>query len=194
MSRSTKKSQPSFSDLVFSDLLRYRPGSKPSWLRVFSRCLVLPGMIASIILRAQQCFYRAGHVRLANFMRVVGMLAVGSDFTPGMTIGTGLMIPHPTGIVMGVRTVIGNNVTIAQGVTAGARDWEGDKPEFPVICDDAAILAGASVLGGIRIGVGAQVGANSLVVADVPDYGIVLGVPARLIGTRDVPAASEKAG
>ncbi|MCW2753031.1 MAG: cysE [Marmoricola sp.] len=183
------KVSPSFSELVFSDLLRYREG-KPTWLGVLTRCLTLPGMTASIILRAQQCLFRSGHHRLANVMRVVGTTLVGADFTPGMTIGLGLLIPHPNGVTMGNTLVIGNNVTLAQGVTAGARDWEADDPKFPVICDDAALLAGATVLGGVRIGVGAQVGANSLVLADVPDYGIVLGVPARLIGTRDV--ASQK--
>jgi serine O-acetyltransferase len=180
------KALPSFSELVFSDLRRYRDDKKPSWIGVFTRCLVLPGMTASVILRAQQCLFRSGHVRLANIMRVVASVVVGADFTPGMTIGTGLLIPHPNGLVIGNSLVIGNNVTLAQGVTAGARDWTGDAPEFPVICDDAALLARATVLGGVRIGVGAQVGANSLVLADVPDYGIVLGVPARLIGTREV--------
>ncbi len=183
------KVSPSFSELVFSDLKRYRDDKRPSWFLVIARCLVLPGMLASVILRAQQCLYRSGHVRSANLMRVVASVLVGADFTPGMTIGTGLLIPHPNGLVIGNKLVIGNNVTLAQGVTAGAREWTVDEPEYPVICDDAALLARATVLGGVRIGIGAQVGANSLVLADVPDHGIVLGVPARLIGMREVEPA-----
>lgn len=181
----------SYTELVFSDLLRHR-GGKPSWLKVIFLCFTLPGMLASVILRTQQCLYRSGHTRLANFMRAYGHFMVGADFTPGMTIGTGLWIPHPNGVVIGNRLVIGNNVTLGQGVTAGAREWTGEEPAFPVICDDAALLARATVLGGVRVGVGAQVGANSLVLNDVPDYGIVLGVPARLIGkTREVEPPSE---
>lgn len=190
-------SDATFSELVFSDLLRYRGYEKPSWPKVLARCLTLPGMIASIILRAQQCLFRAGHVRSAHVLRTVGLLLVGADFTPGMTIGKGLYMPHPHGVVIGNRLVIGDNVYLGQGATAGSRTWEpGAAAEYPEICDGAVLLAHATVVGGVRVGRYAQVGANSLVVADVPDYAVVVGVPARKIGSRkaEVALLEQRAG
>jgi serine O-acetyltransferase len=176
---------PSFSELVFSDLRRYRPDEKPNWLRVLARCAVLPGMIASIIIRAQQCLFRAGHVRLAHMLRTVGVLLVNADFVPGMEIGTGLLIAHPVGVTIGNRLRIGDNVTLAGGVTVGARNPDGSVyQDFATIEDGAIILANAVLVGGVRIGKHAQVGANSVVLSDVPDHAVVFGVPARKVGMR----------
>jgi serine O-acetyltransferase len=174
----------SFSELVFSDFERHRPSEHPpSWPQIILRCLTLTGMVASIVLRAQQCLFRAGHVRTAWVLRTVGIVLVGSDFVPGMTIGTGLVLPHPVGLVMGGSVRIGDNVMIAQGVTVGVSDADpSGGGDVPTICDGASVLANATVIGGVRVGEGARVGANSLVVADVPDYAIAVGVPARKIG------------
>jgi serine O-acetyltransferase len=171
---------------VFSDFERHRPSDRPpSWLQIIPRCLTLTGMLASIILRAQQCLHRSGRVRLAWLLRPVGIFLVGADFVPGVTIGTGLILPHPVGLVMGNGVRIGNNVMIGQGVTVGVSEvapLDADDLSLPTICDGATILAHATIVGGVRVGEGARVGANSLVVADVPDYAIVVGVPARKIG------------
>ena len=105
----------SFTQLVFSDYVRYHSQRPPSWYAVITRSLAMTGMAASIILRAQQCLYRSGHIRLAWIMRSVGVVLVGADFAPGMTIGTGLFLPHPVGIVIGQQLRIGNGVMIAQG-------------------------------------------------------------------------------
>jgi serine O-acetyltransferase len=103
-----------------------------------------------------------------------------------MTIGTGLYLPHPVGIVIGNGLQIGNNVMLAQGVTAGVRTANRDEPvDFPTICDGATVWSHATIVGGVRIGENSEVGANSLVVADVPDNAIVVGVPARKIGEVD---------
>ena len=82
---------------------------------------------------------------------------------------------------MGLR--IGNDVMLSQGVTAGVRDARRDRRagRLPTICDGANIWAHATIVGGVRIGEGAEVGANSLVVSDVPDHAVVVGVPARKI-------------
>jgi serine O-acetyltransferase len=175
-----------FSELVFSDYQRYRATERPNWLSVLARCVVLPGMIASIILRAQQCLYRSGHVRAANVMRTVGLVLVGADFVPGMQIGKGLLMPHPAGVVIGNGMVIGDYVTFGGGVTGGVRqpDAQPDQ-EYPTISDGAIVLANAVLVGGVRIGRHAQVGANTVVLSDVPDYAVVFGVPARKVGTRE---------
>jgi serine O-acetyltransferase len=187
--------QLSFRERVFSDMARYRPDANPSWLKVLARCLTVPGMIASLIIRAQQCLFRAGKVRPASILRTVGIVLVGADFGPGMQIGTGLMIAHPVGVNIGYGLTIGNNVTFAAGVTAAARYYDADdetEQEFATICDGATIGAHAVLVGGVRIGTDAVVGANSVVLSDVPDEAVVFGNPARRVGTRGGNQAADK--
>ena len=184
--------QHSFRDLVFSDLARFRADANPSWLKVFARCLTVPGMIASLIIRAQQCLFRAGRARPAAMLRTVGIVLIGADFGPGMQIGTGLMIAHPVGVNIGYGLTIGDNVTFAAGVTAAARYYEAreEEQEFATICDGATIGAHAVLVGGVRIGRNAVVGANSVVLSDVADNAVVFGVPARQIAKNtDTPKA-----
>jgi len=143
----------------------------------------VPGMIASLILRSQQVLHRSGHVRLAAMLRTVAVVLVSADFGPGMQIGTGLLLAHPVGVNIGYGVRIGNNVTFAGGVTAAARYYDNRGPqEFATICDGATIGAHAVLVGGVRIGENAVVGANSVVLKDVPDNAVVLGSPARQIG------------
>lgn len=172
-----------FRDLVFSDFARLRPGA-PNWVRVLALCLTTPGMIASILLRAQQCLFRAGKVRPAAMLRTASTVLVGADFGPGMQVGTGLLLAHPIGVNIGYGLVMGDNVTLAGGVTAAARSYDdSDAPqEFATICDGATIGANAVLVGGVRIGVNAVVGANSVVLSNVPDGAVVFGVPARQVG------------
>lgn len=98
------------------------------------------------------------------------------------TIGTGLRLPHPTSIVIGDGAVIGNNVTLYQGVTLGAvRKGGGKEGNYPRIGDNAVIFSGSAVLGGVEVGVGAIVGANAVVLQSVPAGAVVVGAPARII-------------
>jgi serine O-acetyltransferase len=194
MSSSNASGRHSFSELVFSDLDRHRPGGKASWLAVISRCLTIPGMLASVILRAQQCLHRSGRVRLASMLRTVSTVVVSADFGPGMEIGTGLLLAHPIGVNIGYGLKIGNNVTLTGGVTAAARYYT-PRPdqEFATICDGAIIGAHAVLVGGVRIGVNSVVGANSVVLSDVADGAVVLGVPARQVGVNNEAPAEESA-
>jgi serine O-acetyltransferase len=181
-----------FSELVFSDFARYRPTEKTGWLRVLLRVPAIPGLLASIILRAQQCIYRAGHERLAHSLRTLGNILVGADFGAGMTVGTGFMMAHPVGVTIGFGLTIEDNVTFAGGVTAAARHYDarpGQEQAFATICDGAVIGANAVLVGGVRIGVNAMVGANSVVLADVADGTVVMGSPARQVGVREVEAS-----
>lgn len=173
-----------FQDLVFSDLQRYRPG-RPSWPGVVARLFVLPGLVASIILRAQQCLWDAGHRRAAGMLRGVAVFTVGADFSPGMTIGRGLELAHPVGVNIGHRLTIGECVSFAAGVTCAAGVPDATQEQrFATIGDGAIIGAYAVLVGPVTIGRHAMVGANSVVVRDVPDYAVVLGVPAKQVGTR----------
>lgn len=181
----------SFRELVFSDFQRYRANLDPTWPRVIARCLFLPGMSACILLRVQQKLFANKQVRLAYLVRTLGVLLFSADFVPGMQIGRGLYLPHPMGVTMGGGLRIGDNVTILQGVTAGTRTPDGSAPaEFATICDGAIVSANAVLVGGVRIGENAQVGANSVVLSDVADNAVVLGVPARQVGVRETDGAN----
>jgi serine O-acetyltransferase len=195
MSSLTTSEGLGFRDLVFSDLARYRPREKPSWPGVAMRCLSNPGMIASIILRAQQMAMRRGRVRTAYLLRTIGTILVSADFVPGMDIGPGLMMAHPTGVVIGNGLKIGANVSFGGGVTAGVKqpDAPPDEDGYPVICDGAIVLANAVLVGPVRVGMHAQIGANSVLLADAPDYAVMFGMPARKVAEREgvIPGSLE---
>ena len=91
------------------------------------------------------------------------------------------MLDHATGLVIGETVVVGNNVSILQSVTLGGTGKEeGDR--HPKVGEGVLISAGAKILGNIRIGDGAKVGAGSVVLQDVPPHTTVAGVPAKVVG------------
>jgi len=192
MSTLTTSEGLGFRDLVFSDLARYRPWEKPSWRGVAMRCLSNPGMIASVILRTQQMAMRKGRVRTAFLLRTIGVILVSADFVPGMEVGPGLMMPHPSGVAIGNGLKIGANVSFGGGVTAGVKqpDEMPDDNAFPTICDGAIVLANAVLVGSVTVGMHAQIGANSVLLADAPDYAVMFGMPARKVAVREgvIPA------
>jgi len=141
--------------------------------------------------RVARWYWEQGRRGLARYLqsRVSEIFAV--DIHPAAVIGTGIFIDHATGVVIGETAVVGNNVSILQGVTLGGTGKEsGDR--HPKIGDGVLISAGAKVLGNIRVGEGAKVGAGSVVLEAVPPHTTVVGVPARVVGRCgiDQPALS----
>ncbi|MEH3034307.1 MAG: DapH/DapD/GlmU-related protein [Aeromicrobium erythreum] len=188
MSDRPEPSRPTFRDLVFSDLARHRVGGRQSWLRVLLALPSSPGLLASLVLRSQQRLYERGHAMLAHQLRTLANVLVGADFGAGMSVGRGLMLAHPVGVTIGFGLRIGDNVTFAGGVTCAARYYDpkpGQVQEFATIGDDVVIGANAVLVGGVTIGDGAMVGANSVVLSDVPPGAVVMGSPARRVGTRE---------
>jgi serine O-acetyltransferase len=111
------------------------------------------------------------------------------DIHPAAVVGAGVFIDHATGVVIGETAVVGDNVSILQGVTLGGTGKETGN-RHPKIGRGVLLSAGAKVLGNIRIGDGAKVGAGSVVLDEVPPHKTVVGVPARVVGTprADQPA------
>jgi serine O-acetyltransferase len=150
--------------------------------------LTYPGLHAIWGYRLGHRCWSRGH-RLAG--RAIGELTrilTGVDIHPGAVIGSGFFIDHATGVVIGETTSIGDDVTIYQGVTLGGTSLERGK-RHPTVGDRVTIGAGAKVLGPVTIGDHSRIGANAVVVRDVPPNAVVVGVPGQVIA-RSRPRSS----
>ena len=130
-----------------------------------------------------------GRESLALFFQNQISVVFGVDIHPAAKIGSGIMLDHATGIVVGETAVVDDNVSIMQSVTLGGTGKDtGDR--HPKIKKGVLIAAGAKILGNVTIGEGVKVGAGSVVLRDVPAHVTVVGVPAKIIGTpqADQPA------
>lgn len=122
---------------------------------------------------------------LALFMQNRISSEFGVDIHPAARLGCGIMLDHATGVVIGETAVVADRVSLMQSVTLGGTGKEsGDR--HPKVESGVLISAGAKVLGNIRVGEGAQVGAGSVVLRDVPPHTVVSGVPAVEIGKASV--------
>jgi serine O-acetyltransferase len=141
-----------------------------------------PRFAAVALVRRAQRLHARGYRRLAKLVSLVNFLAFGLEVPPALDIGPGLVIPHTQGTIIGAGH-IGRDVTIYQQVTLGAKfaDFQFDLSKRPHIGDRVVITAGAKVLGPVRVGDGALIGANAVVVRDVPPNTLAVGVPARIL-------------
>jgi len=151
-----------------------------------------PGVWAIVCYRIANKIYKKGFKKTARFLMAINQILTNIDIHPGATIGENVFIDHGIGVVIGETTIIGNNVTIYQGVTLGGVSLNPGK-RHPTIEDDCTIGAGAKILGDITIGKGSKIGANSVVVKDVPPYSTVVGIPGKIIKRKDYsPLAHNK--
>ena len=148
--------------------------------------LLYPGVRALFFHRIARAFWSSGFLFLGRLVSEIGRWLSGIEIHPGATIGKRLFIDHGTGVVIGETAIIGNDVTLYHGVTLGGIA-PGSLPQgrrHPVVEDNVIIGAGAQVLGGITVGNGARVGANAVVVKDVPPGVTVVGIPAQIVAAR----------
>lgn len=124
--------------------------------------------------------YEKGHYFLARWVSQRGVRKTGIEIHPGAQIGDGFFIDHGNGVIIGETTVIGNNVTLYQGVTLGGTGKEHGK-RHPTIGDNVMISAGAKILGSFTIGANSKIGAGSVVLNEVPPNSTVVGVPGRVV-------------
>ncbi len=134
-----------------------------------------------------QCFYKVshklyikGHYFLARWVSQMGVRRTGIEIHPGARIGKRLFIDHGAGVVIGETTVIGDNVTLFQGVTLGGNGKEKGK-RHPTIGNNVMISTGAKVLGSFTVGDNSKIGAGSVVLTEVPPNSTVVGVPGRVV-------------
>jgi len=153
-----------------------------------------PRVFPVVLVRVAAKLNSVGLRRMANAVALMNMLLFRIEVPARAIIGRGLVLPHPGGIVLGSAS-IGDDVTIFQNVTLGARHFDGgyNLSRRPVLHARVTVGAGAVILGPVTIGEGATVAANSLVLADVPPGYTAMGVPAanspRLLKNLDISAS-----
>jgi len=131
---------------------------------------------------------RRHRIPLANhLLRRLTTTVFGVEVGNHVKVGDGVSFVHPVGVVIGGTAVVGDRVRFMGGNTVGTAKDNG----YPVIEEDVTLGAGARVLGPVRVGRGASIGANAVVLQDVPPGGVAVGIPARLVGPRPVAAAPQ---
>lgn len=118
---------------------------------------------------------------LGSVLKQINHAITGADIAWSARIGPGLVLWHPTGVVIGPRVVVGRDARVQQGITLGAARSRTGQDGDPVLGDGVYVGAGARVLGPVRVGDRARIGANAVVLIDVPDDASAVGVPARII-------------
>lgn len=130
--------------------------------------------------RVAHWLYQHKFFFLARWYSQVTVRKTGIEIHPGATIGKGLFIDHGNGVIIGETAVIGDNVTLYQGVTLGGTGKEQGK-RHPTIGNNVMISAGAKVLGSFTVGENSKIGAGSVVLSEVPPNCTVVGVPGRVV-------------
>ncbi|WP_449649495.1 serine O-acetyltransferase [Terriglobus tenax] len=142
--------------------------------------LCYPGLWAVWLHRMANRLWHA-HLRLpARVLSQVARFLTGVEIHPAATLGRRLFIDHATGVVIGETAIVGNDVTLYQGVTLGGTG-KGHGKRHPTLCDRVFVGNNANVLGNITIGQNSRVGAGSVVLSDVPPNSTVVGVPAHIV-------------
>lgn len=165
--------------IFFKDLLRAAIERDPAATGSLAVIFTYAGVKAMAHYRVAHQLYIWRFRFLARFLSQWARWLTGIEIHPGARIGQGLFIDHGMGVVIGETTVIGDNVTLFQGVTLGGTGKEKGK-RHPTIGHDVVVGAGAKVLGNIQIGDHVSVGANAVVLQDVPPNSTVVGVPGRV--------------
>lgn len=164
--------------LVRSDIL-----AKAQWVydavtpRTILKTICADGTFAMITYRNMQACQRLRLVPLAMLFNKVNVVFGQCIIGRGAEFGPGLVFVHSQGVVINSAVKGGNNIRLEHQVTIGA-----EKGAAPVLGDDVFVGAGAKILGGVRIGNRVRIGANAVVIADIPDGATAVGIPARVVG------------
>ncbi|MCR5727418.1 MAG: serine O-acetyltransferase [Lachnospiraceae bacterium] len=149
-------------------------------IRTNAEVLLYPSFRAIIWHRVAHKLYLKKHYFLARLVSQCTVRRTGIEIHPGATIGKGFFIDHGTGVVIGETAIVGDNVTLYQGVTLGGTGKEKGK-RHPTVKDNVMIGSGAKVLGSFTVGENSMIGAGSVVLREVPPNSTVVGVPGRIV-------------
>ncbi len=149
-----------------------------------------PGVHALLAHRLSHRLWRSDWRFSARLLSFLGRTLTNVDIHPGARIGRRMFIDHGAGVVIGETASVGDDVTLYHGVTLGGTSWNKGR-RHPTLAGGTVVGAGAKILGPIVIGERVRVGANSVVVKDVPADCTVVGVPGRVVATRGGNAQPE---
>ncbi|MFS0724497.1 serine O-acetyltransferase EpsC [Paenibacillus sp. 1P07SE] len=152
------------------------PAARSKWEVIFT----YSGLHAIWAHRVAHACHKRGMPTLARWISQVSRFFTGIEIHPGARIGKKLFIDHGMGVVIGETCEIGENVVIYQGVTLGGTGKERGK-RHPTIGNNVVISSGAKVLGSFTVGDNSNIGANSVVLREVPPYSTVVGIPGRIV-------------
>lgn len=156
------------------------PAAKGVWQVI----LLYPGFHILIYHKIGHWFYIHRLFFIARFVSQLGRFFTQVEIHPGARIGSGLFIDHGNGIVIGETAEIGNNCTIYHEVTLGGTGKDKGKKRHPTLGNNVLVGAGAKILGPFRVGDNAMIGANAVVLNEVPENATVVGVPGRVVKQR----------
>lgn len=162
------------------DNIRKKDPVNPSRMEVL---LCYPGIHAVISHRIAHFFYKRKHRIIARIISQISRFFTGIEIHPGAKIGKGLFIDHGMGVVIGETAEVGDYVTMFHGATLGGIGSNPGK-RHPTVGNNVLIGAGAKVLGPVRIGDDAKIGAMAVVLKDVPQGATAVGVPARILPSK----------
>lgn len=165
--------------ILFQKEIRVTFERDPAATNFLEVLLTYAGLHAIIIYRISHGLRKAHIPFFPRWLSQMGRFLTGIEIHPGAQIGNGFFIDHGMGVVIGETTIIGDNVLLYQGVTLGGTGKERGK-RHPTLGNNIVVGTGAKVLGNITIGDNSYIGANAVVVKDVPPNSTVVGVPGRL--------------
>ena len=154
-----------------------------------SLILTYPGVKAVFFHRIANFFHLAKFYLVARMISQLSRFLTGIEIHPGAKIGKNLFIDHGMGVVIGETSEIGNNVTIYHMATLGGiapsinSNNQRQVKRHPTLGDCVVVGSGAQILGPVKIGTHAKVGANAVVTKDVPEHAVMVGIPAKNVGT-----------
>ena len=149
-------------------------------LRSPTEVLLYPTFRVMLSYRRAHKHYLKGHYFRARYISQKAARKTGIEIHPGATIGKGFFIDHGSGVIIGETTIIGDNVTLYQGVTLGGTGKETGK-RHPTLKDNVMVSAGAKIIGSFTIGENSKIGAGSVVLEEVPPNCTVVGVPGHIV-------------
>lgn len=147
--------------------------------------LLYPSFKVMLHYRLAHKLYLGKHYFWARWVSQRAVRKTGIEIHPGATIGKGLFIDHGSGVIIGETTIVGDNVTLYQGVTLGGTGKETGK-RHPTIEDNVMISAGAKIIGSFTVGENSKIGAGSVVLKEVPPNSTVVGVPGHVVKRNNV--------
>ncbi len=172
-----------------NDFLQSIIDRDPAAKSKLSLILTYPGVKAVFFHRIANFFHLAKFHLVARIISQLSRFLTGIEIHPGAKIGRNLFIDHGMGVVIGETSKIGNNVTIYHMATLGGiapsinSNNQREVKRHPTLSDCVVVGSGAQILGPVMVGTHAKIGANAVVTKDVPEHAVMVGIPAKNVGT-----------